>query len=755
MSLISQLGPTTPSLPKGQDDAQAKSSSDQEKPKPFLEEIQDQRIKTAMHIGGLGLTALVTGAAFKDGIKTGFNRIAGISESVSSVFGTLATLFTPFTFLFSEFSFLKGKTKGDETKLIETIYPILSLSFTPKTFSEPFKKATESPLHMLTTLINLPHLLYTLFTYTGGRFMSLVKALQINFSKGNKEKQYRLEQERAAFHAFGSIGSAQASVLPMAFQFASGWQVISSIFKGDLGSVWEKFKHEPIATLLGTFCNSWMWPFEWLGKIFDTTIRTAEMSGTLENIFEKKKGNPTENNKVEASGGKESKIEETKHPVVKFFETIKKGWHQKSKEDTFLGGILKHGRGFAKIAALLFPPVGMASIILPMFDKYIRGKPFNKEAQELGGNIGLIDKACNIGSLMLHLYYSTLYGLSVRLPQTITTGTFYITNLINKMRGIDINKPGYEKEEGYIDPIRIRDKIFNPNKGLVKEISDFGASILDHLEKKLHPNDAQLIKDKKPSRFIDNFYKVMAKQEAFGPAREELLKRVIENQDVNGKEVGYSEQIQQQNGTITNEPKQKGEKPSDALWAQVLEENKDWVIKKAEVKFKEYLDKSQHFEKWQIDDFFDKYKEYGPIKAEVEELIKQEIEVCKEPTIKDKKEERIKAKSFLEMIAHPVKYWNDLKEVFKLRTFLARFVTLPLWILGFIKAVDFGKEGEPYWLRNFKAQESTIRVLDIDVACNSELMPVLIHALESAPKGLATLWNLSHGKLPSYEREAA
>ena len=115
----------------------------------------------------------------------------------------------------------------------------------------------------------------------------------------------------------------------------------------------------------------------------------------------------------------------------------------------------------------------------------------------------------------------------------------------------------------------------------------------------------------------------------------------------------------------------------------------------------------------------------------------------------------IKAKSFLEMIAHPVKYWNDIKEVFKLRTFISRYVTLPFWILGFIKLVDFGKAGEPYWLRNFKAQESAIRIGDIDVACNSELMPVLIHALESAPKGLATVWNLAHGKLPSYEREAA
>ena len=72
----------------------------------------------------------------------------------------------------------------------------------------------------------------------------------------------------------------------------------------------------------------------------------------------------------------------------------------------------------------------MASVVTPAFNKFLRGEFYNKEAQEIGGTIGFIDKVFNIGAFFTHLYYTGTYALSVRLPQTVTTGTFYICHAL-------------------------------------------------------------------------------------------------------------------------------------------------------------------------------------------------------------------------------------------------------------------------------------------------------------------------------------
>ena len=202
-----------------------------------------------------------------------------------------------------------------------------------------------------------------------------------------------------------------------------------------------------------------------MGKFFDTTIRTAEQVDSFQSAFQG-------SNK----DGKDSSI------IVSGLKGLRDNWHRVSQDpNNPVGVMLKHGRQLSKIGALLLPPIGMASVVTPpAFNKLFRGEFFNREAQEIGGTIGFIDKVFSIGAFFTHVYYTGTYALSVRLPQTITTGTFYICQALNHFKG---KKPG---DAGYIEPIIIRDRIFNA--GFINKISKWAEKTMNKYEEVLHPN---------------------------------------------------------------------------------------------------------------------------------------------------------------------------------------------------------------------------------------------------------------------------
>ena len=130
---------------------------------------------------GLGIASVLgLGFAFKDGKDEAFKKIGSLGKTVSSIFAIPATFLTPIATAYGEYEEhkVKNPTEQSSSRLIEIIYPILSIAFTPMTAFEPLEKASQSKGHMITTLIDMPHILFTFFSYTGARFLTLLESIQ-------------------------------------------------------------------------------------------------------------------------------------------------------------------------------------------------------------------------------------------------------------------------------------------------------------------------------------------------------------------------------------------------------------------------------------------------------------------------------------------------------------------------------------------------------------------------------------------------
>ncbi|MBI3308288.1 MAG: hypothetical protein HYZ79_02845 [Candidatus Melainabacteria bacterium] len=733
-----------------------------------VDPIREEQLKKIKLYGGGAIGALLVGGLFKDGLKAGFTRFADVTNGLSHLMAVPFSFLFPFLTLDNERGGLTGKQSKDDL-LTRMTYTAASLAFTPNTWGEPLKSSTKSGAHMAATLLNLPHMAYVLLTYTGGRAMGFLTSLKKRFAK-DRRNEYRYEQEFESLYKLGNLGSSQAAITPLANQFVLGWQSIFDVCKGDFGSAFERFKDEPISVFLGTFFNSWMWPFDYLAKIFDTTVRTAEYVDQIRNAFPK--DNPA------------WKF------VISSLETVRNKWHTASKDqNTATGKFLKFAREASKIEALICPPIGMASVVAPAFQKFLKGQFWNREAQEIGGAVGFLDKVGSTAAFLSHLYYTGVYTFNVRLPQFVSSSIFYGTNLYNKMRGINISDPrladdNYRKQAGYVDPTEIRDRVFNNR--LTNVLSDFAENRLDQTELMLHPDSPIFIKDRwvvdmdKPTRrFIDpakvskasikhkdeekiilldqtsgkeitaikykksnanrhirNYAQTMAEEVCYTPVRESLYTRIMENEL-------YDEYL-----AAGGTPKGVGDKPADNVWGKILESKKNQILEETEEEFRKYLRDSQLLEESKIEELVRaEYHGEGldenesSIKDEAERLIDIEIKHCAEAhsTVEKKLPIDVKSHSLLELITKP----KDLWEVLKLRFFHVTNTWLPLWVRGFIKVVDYGKPGEAYWRRNIRAQELGIREGDIKQACDREYLPVAAYAFQSLGKGLA----LGHGLL--------
>ena len=716
---------------------------------------QEKRANSTKLATGVGLAAAFgLGVALKDGVKNGFNRVGDFSNAISNVISVPFSLLFPYFMLSNERQTLQGNTSKDDL-LNRMVYTAASLGFAPNTWGEPLKMGARSTPHLIATILNLPHTVFSFLTYTGGRALSALTA----FKKSKDPTNFRLEQEFESLYKLGNLGSAQASVIPMAGQFVLGWETILDVVKGNFGSAKERFKHEPISVILGTLFNSWAWPFEYVAKFLDTTIRTAEGVESFQNAFN--------------TDGKDSWL-------ISRLKELKGWWHKNSQTDTALGKFLKNGRHFSKIEALLLPPIGMVSVIAPVLNRFLRGEFWNKEAQEIGGVVGLFDKVFNVGAFFSHLYYVGTYALSVRLPQTITTGIFYGSHFVNKLRG------KCSGQSGYVEPNSIRDKIFNRDSGFIKTISNWAAVRLDCIELQLHPDKLRLINDLTINKNTKQVW--IAGKEVTGRFDEragvvdimirclEERKDKIEEHDSSGNEIiklkgtnqsshirgfhkvmadeviytplreKYYSQMARENGNV---------KPSDAEWGNALNNKyKKLILSEVEITFKQYLKESVLLDGEQINSLISgKYRhEYEGIKKQVEDLIDEELKhlrIIQEENLPVQKLPDITSKSFLELLTN----WKDLVKVIKLKTFHATNSILPLWIKGFVNVVDYGKKGEEFWLRNLKATETGIREGDVKQACDREFMPVVGFAFQSMGKGLAAIYELLHGRLPKIAAE--
>ena len=89
------------------------------------------------------------------------------------------------------------------------------------------------------------------------------------------------------------------------------------------------------------------------------------------------------------------------------------------------------------------------------------------------------------------------------------------------------------------------------------------------------------------------------------------------------------------------------------------------------------------------------------------------------------------------MLLSPVKYKNEVKEVFKFKNAIAQLIVSPLNVLDFVNMVEMGDEDQPYWLTNWLLQESSIRIGDYKAGNYGELMTVYCHAVQTCGKGMA------------------
>lgn len=683
---------------------------------PEKQELQTKTTRARIGLG-VGIASLFgLGYFLKDGLKSGFKNIAGFSKLICSFIAIPAALLFPTTLLISEFNFLKGKNKSnDENKLAKFVNPQVSISFASVTLSEPLEKATQSNLHMIASLFNLPHIIFTFFSFTGGRFMTLLKAVELLISP-DKKTRLRLEQEADGFHHIGNIGSDHAGITPLAHFFATGCHLFKALFKRDFSKIKDYFVKNPISFLLSIPSVISFIP-DYIGKTLDTTFRTAEGVNQIQNAFSSSK-----------QKGKDPPF------LIKILKSIKDFWDKRSGEDSFIGKFLRYGRNFARFDKLVFAPLSMMAVVCPLLNNVFRLNIFNKQAREVGGFAKLADTILSPIAAIGHLYFTGLYGLTIRSPQIVTTATFYLSHAINRYRGA---KPG---DPNFIEPNKIRDRLFNFK--FIHKISDWASNILDKIEIEMHPDDPKLIKTRtytrikvdengkacidekgRPieekvtvkgrgrSRYVQSYAEIMAEQEAYIPAREELFKELNAS--------GLSD-------------KERG---------KILEENKEKIISRAKEIFRQHLINVDHFTDEDLSDFFIRYKRYDEINKEVINLIEKEIKACKteEDFTSESRKFKLKANDFFEMLFHPIKYWEDIKQVFSLRTFVAKFVILPLHILGFVNGAEFGKENEPYKLRKHIAESQIIKVLDNIIAIESEMPPVWMEINRNAVEGFKNI----------------
>lgn len=663
--------------------------------------------RAAKIILGAGAASLMgAGFAFRDGLNEGLKKIGELGETLSSLFAIPATFLTPIGLAYGEYEENKERGLGEKngSRLLEIVYPILSIAFAPMTAFHPLKKATESKLHLTTTLINMPHIVFTFFSYTGGRFLTLLKSLKLLFKNLSNEEKLKDENERKILSELGDIGSDNAGVAPGAHQFATGMQIISNFLSGDFFSVKERFKEEPVTAFLSTFVSSISWIPIFIGKSFDTVIRTLEMTDRLGNAIPQ-----------------DSKIFNL---AIKW----KNAWHKESASNSFWGRTLNLGRNFGKISQAIASPIGMISVVFPVFDHFVKHGFNNEEAKELsgpfGGTVKALDRILNIGALFGHLYFTTLYGFFVRLPQTIVTSTFYGCKMLNNLRGV--TNP---KDPRYLSAQKIRDRIFNPNKGWVKFISDFAANKLEKLVGK--------------RTMYDSIYKILADEECYKPLREKLFKE----EGIN-KEHEYKVINKETNQEITV-TKKAGEIPPNIVWAKILEKRRENIISNSRIRFEKYLLETMRLDEKYKEVFFSKI--YPKIKKELEMLIDNEIKKYSEADNKNVSDNepasatsKLESENFFDMIVHPVRYWNDIKKVFKFNTTVARFVVSPLNLLEFVNMIELGDAEElPEEINEKIMQECSIRNGDYRAGNIGELMPVYLHAVQTAGKGLAGIARLA------------
>lgn len=697
---------TTATLPSprviilGRKEGESALSKDNPNNKLDLAKENTSRKNVAIGLGLAGAAGL--GLALKGGVTEGFQKIATIGRKISSFFGLGVVFLYPLATLFGEYEEKKGKNESDASgsKIMEITNPLLSLAFAPMTAFEPLEKATQSTGHMIAGLINMPHLIFTFFSYTGGRFMTLVKSLQINFSSNqSEEKRDRLEKERTLLSTLGNIGSDNAAITPQAHQFATGINTWGSLLTGNIDSVKETFSEAPVTTFLGTFISTFTWIPSLIGKTFDTSIRTLEMTDQLKNVF-------SEDSKIYqlANNGKE-------------------WWHKTSQKDSFFGNMLSMGRSIGKFTQATMSPLGMVSVVFPAWDHFFKNGFNNPNAREAGGLIAGFDKILNIGAFAGHCYFTLLYGLFIRLPQTVVTSSFYICHGLNKMRGIS-DKPN---DSRYLDPAKFRDKLFNPTKGWAKSLSDFAQKRMEKLTGK--------------STMFDNLYKVLAEQECYRPLRETLYQEYFQ------KSFKYKD-------IDTGEEKEKDsmKEPPPKVWNTILIKNKQQIITNARENFKKYLRESVHMDENAINEFFYKTDIYKKIESELEKIIDNEIKATSGVQNHDSEEHKspsgyqkpkLKSKSFFDMLKNPIKYASDLKEVCSFKHSISQFVLSPLNILDFVNVVDLGNKDYSYTINKFLLEESSIRNGDFVAGVVGELPTVLMHDVQTAGDSVATLYNMA------------
>ena len=716
-------------------------------PKPSFKEVSENA-RTAKIATGVGLaTTLVLGIALKDGINEGFKRIGTFTNRISNLIAVPFSFLFPILLLDNERAALRGESRGKDDIFSRMTYTMASLVFTPLSFGDQLLAATKSKGHMIATLLNLHNTLYCLFSYTGGRLLGFITSLKMKFNK-DETRKFRLEQEFEAFYTLANLGSSQVSVIPLAAQFVTGWQNIFDCVKGDSGSAVQRIKDEPASAIMGTFCSSIIWPFEWFSKLFDTTCRTAETVDSIENAFK----DPDHSFVVRGLKGFRNWF----HGIVQ-------------DKNSFLGSIAKPGRKISMNLATYLPPLGMMSTVWAGGNNYLKGNIYNKEAQEIGGITGFMDKIFSTAGFLGHVIYTIPYGLVVRLPQTATHGMFYLTRGINKMTGKNL------------DPHEIRKKMFE--WGPFKALSNWAAKKLDNLELELHPDDLILINDLKLNEasgkaWINDKEISLSKDQLEGlkvyinknkdrcssdndgnilikgtgrnrniRTRSEVIVQEICNV---AKEKLYKQKVNESffDEGLENEDKSKGrmkkigEKPSDTQWGLDLTKEKAALERDAEKMLREYLARTEMLDPDQIEKYVSKY--YYGNGLVTEDRFGRERKTIKEEFIKNldaeisklghkaEKKPKIESKSLIELI---FKKPHELWDILKLKTFHLTNTFLMFWVNGFVNSTDFGEKNDEGWESSLNTRLYAIKELDIKQACDRELMPVVSYGLQSMIEG--------------------
>ncbi len=490
-----------------------------------------QEVKTKFTKYAWGTATISTLSLIPFIINFGWTVPAKALQIVGDIFGSLATLSSPFALITNEIKNHKnmiGKLNGNGhnsdvfDKVREVFYRCCSLGFTPFIF-EPFlnpEKFGKSIFHKIATIANIPNLIFTGGAWGFGNFQALLAwGLRQNESRiagdlispekraflekatntnTEEEKELWLSRAEELTTPEEKVARAKEKGFDRIYSSAKRLATIGSIANPTMQGL--RQAADSLALITGQISRQEFFQRPLLGA-----SRLVSLFVGIPEFF------------IKGIDSVVRVLDESKHlePVLPEFVNgqIKSASayldnHIKTKIDK--PGFLKSLVHNTEILFHTLSPLSMFALFTPMLDEPC----LSEEAQSRGGVAGLLDKVIGRTGKALTFIFTGSYVAFARLPQTLIQSVFFF------------NKKFFNKSDAQLKDI-LHNKL--ANNPVISGISNVARKCVDFLVENYYSAEHQ--------HSYLNFEQVVA-SESFDQAKEEYkleLTQAIKEKTISSK----------------------------------------------------------------------------------------------------------------------------------------------------------------------------------------------------------------------------